>query len=54
MSTPDQETIASPCINVCQLNEAGTHCVGCQRSVDEIAHWSQYSDAQKRAVLARI
>lgn len=54
MSNIDQETVASPCINVCQLNEVGTHCVGCQRSVEEIAQWSQYSNAQKRAVLARI
>ena len=54
MTTTDETPVPSPCINVCQLNDTGTHCIGCQRSVDEIANWSQYSNAQKRIVLERI
>jgi uncharacterized protein len=29
-------------------------CEGCARTIDEIANWSRYSDADKRAVWLRI
>ncbi|MGB8437015.1 MAG: DUF1289 domain-containing protein [Burkholderiales bacterium] len=29
-------------------------CTGCLRTLEEIALWSQSSDAEKRAVLARL
>jgi len=48
----DEEVVASPCINVCKMNPATGLCEGCLRSLDEIASWSAYSPAQKRAVLA--
>jgi predicted Fe-S protein YdhL (DUF1289 family) len=50
----DEETVASPCINVCKMNEVTGVCEGCQRSIDEIASWSAYSDREKRAVLERL
>jgi len=48
----DEEVVASPCINVCKMNPATGLCEGCLRSLDEIASWSAYNPAQKRAVLA--
>lgn len=45
--------VRSPCINICRL-DAQRVCVGCLRSVDEIAGWRALSDAQRRAVLARL
>jgi predicted Fe-S protein YdhL (DUF1289 family) len=47
-----EEEVASPCINVCRMNDASGHCEGCRRSLDEIACWSTYTPAEKRAVLA--
>jgi uncharacterized protein len=48
-----QETeVASPCINVCRMDPASGYCEGCRRSLEEIASWSAYSPADKRAVLA--
>ncbi len=48
-----QETeVASPCINVCRMDETSGYCEGCRRSLEEIACWSVYSAAEKRAVLA--
>jgi predicted Fe-S protein YdhL (DUF1289 family) len=38
--------VLSPCIGVCQLDEAG-YCVGCHRNGDEIARWLQMTDAQR-------
>jgi predicted Fe-S protein YdhL (DUF1289 family) len=44
--------VASPCIDVCSLAADGI-CIGCGRSLDEIAAWSALPDDGKRAVLER-
>lgn len=44
--------IESPCINICKIDTATGWCVGCQRTLDEIAAWSAASDDRKRAILA--
>ena len=46
MSAP----VASPCVNVCKMDEASGWCTGCLRTLDEIAWWSQLDDEDKRAV----
>jgi predicted Fe-S protein YdhL (DUF1289 family) len=44
-------TVPSPCINVCTMDAASGLCIGCLRTIDEIAGWSRFSDDEKRAVL---
>ncbi|MDP2640370.1 MAG: DUF1289 domain-containing protein [Betaproteobacteria bacterium] len=44
--------VASPCVNVCRMDTASGFCEGCHRSLEEIASWSEYTAAEKRAVLA--
>ena len=44
--------VASPCIDVCRIDAKSGYCEGCQRSLEEIASWSAYGPAEKRAVLA--
>ncbi|MFZ5512315.1 MAG: DUF1289 domain-containing protein [Pseudomonadota bacterium] len=46
--------IASPCINVCRMDETTGYCTGCLRTLPEIAGWSAASDEEKRAVLAAV
>jgi len=48
------DEVASPCVNVCRMDAAKGYCEGCCRSLDEIASWSTYTPAEKRAVLARL
>jgi len=43
---------ASPCINVCSLDADG-NCVGCYRTIDEIACWGSMTPDEQRAVLRR-
>jgi uncharacterized protein len=43
-------TVASPCIDICQMNAATGWCEGCARSLDEIAAWSRLDDAAKQRV----
>ena len=45
---------ASPCIDVCEMDETLGLCKVCLRTIDEIAAWSGMSDNAKRAVLAQL
>jgi predicted Fe-S protein YdhL (DUF1289 family) len=46
--------VPSPCVSVCVLDAAGTNvCIGCGRTLDEVAAWSQMTNAQRRDVVAR-
>ena len=49
-----EQTVPSPCINVCRIDAASGVCVGCLRTIDEIAAWSTFDDAQRRDVWTRI
>lgn len=49
----DPETVISPCLSVCRMDEAGL-CEGCFRTLDEIAAWSGLDGAQRLAVWERI
>jgi uncharacterized protein len=42
---------ASPCIDVCRIDPDTGLCVGCRRTLDEIANWGRYSAEEKKAVL---
>ncbi|MGH8188620.1 MAG: DUF1289 domain-containing protein, partial [Steroidobacteraceae bacterium] len=42
----------SPCIKVCVL-DAESICIGCGRTIDEIAGWSRMSPAEQLAACER-
>jgi predicted Fe-S protein YdhL (DUF1289 family) len=44
-------SIESPCTGVCRLDPRGEFCLGCKRSLDEIADWPMLTSAAKRTVL---
>jgi len=46
--------VASPCISVCRMDEATGLCIGCQRTLEEIAAWSALDDDARRAVWVAI
>ena len=45
--------VASPCVKICQLDEAGC-CAACRRTLAEIAGWSGLSEPEKNRVLAAL
>ncbi|MDH3474902.1 MAG: DUF1289 domain-containing protein [Rhodospirillales bacterium] len=47
-------TIPSPCISVCQIDDATDCCIGCHRSIDEIRDWPIMSAEQKTEALGRV
>lgn len=42
----------SPCVKICHLDEAKGVCVGCRRTLPEIAMWSQMSGEERRRIMA--
>jgi predicted Fe-S protein YdhL (DUF1289 family) len=48
------QAMPSPCISVCEMDEASASCKGCFRTLDEIAVWSILDDSEKKAVWAAI
>jgi len=44
--------VASPCVKVCVVHPEARLCVGCLRSMDEIAAWGRMSTAERAAVIA--
>jgi predicted Fe-S protein YdhL (DUF1289 family) len=47
-------SIASPCNNVCAIDPVCGFCVGCGRSLAEIANWLGMSDADRARVMAEL
>ena len=47
------DNIRSPCIGICQLDVSMNVCVGCFRTRQEVAMWSDVSDDEKKEILAR-
>ncbi|MBB5701592.1 hypothetical protein FHS76_001443 [Ochrobactrum daejeonense] len=45
-------TIESPCILICTIDAETGFCLGCARTLDEIAQWSSMSADERMAVWA--
>jgi uncharacterized protein len=41
---------ASPCINLCRMDDEDRYCLGCFRTLDEIALWSDLNTEEKELV----
>ena len=48
------QTVASPCINVCRMDDEGDFCLGCFRTIEEIAVWSRAPDERRLTILAAV
>ena len=45
---------STPCIQICQIDADSRLCIGCWRSLDEIAAWSSLTEEQRLAVMASL
>jgi uncharacterized protein len=46
--------LETPCVNVCLLAAETAPCIGCGRTIDEIARWATMSDGERRAIMAAL
>jgi predicted Fe-S protein YdhL (DUF1289 family) len=47
-------SIATPCVKVCVVDGASSLCLGCWRTLSEIAGWSGLTDAERAAIMAQL
>lgn len=44
----------SPCVGVCIIDPASGYCLGCARTIPEIAGWLDFSAEEKQRILAAL
>lgn len=44
-------SLETPCVNICLLDAETGLCLGCGRTIEEIASWAAMSDSERRAVM---
>ena len=49
-----RDEIESPCVKVCVVDPSTGLCLGCHRTVEEIAGWSAMTREARRAVMAEL
>jgi uncharacterized protein len=47
-------TIESPCSKVCAVDARSAHCVGCGRTLAEIAGWIGFTAAERSRIMAEL
>jgi predicted Fe-S protein YdhL (DUF1289 family) len=53
-TSPPPAAIATPCVKVCAVDGASGLCLGCGRTLPEIAGWTRLSDAERAAIMAAL
>ncbi len=48
------EPVATPCVKVCIVDGESGLCVGCLRTLEEIAAWGRLEPAVREAVMAEL
>lgn len=49
-----RDEIESPCVKICVIHAEARLCVGCLRTIDEIAAWSKMTPEARRTVMAEL
>ena len=44
----------TPCIKVCQMDPAKGVCIGCCRTLDEIARWGGMTDRERETIISAL
>lgn len=50
----ERADVTSPCVKTCRIDDASGFCVGCGRTLDEIAAWGSLSEAGRRDIMSRL
>ena len=46
--------IKSPCVDVCKIDPESRVCLGCNRTIEEIANWRSLNDSEKKKILTKV
>jgi len=45
---------STPCIQVCVLDPDSGLCLGCGRTIEELARWSAMTEAERKRIMAEL
>jgi predicted Fe-S protein YdhL (DUF1289 family) len=48
------ESFATPCVKVCAVSGQSGLCIGCGRTLAEIASWGSLDEARRKAIMAEL
>lgn len=54
MPPPPPRPIATPCVQVCAVDGESGLCLGCLRTLAEIAGWVRFTDGERAALMAEL
>ena len=46
--------IATPCVKICVIDGESGLCLGCQRSLTEVAAWARFTDTERADIMAAL
>ncbi|EEW26082.1 protein of unknown function DUF1289 [Rhodobacter ferrooxidans] len=49
-----RDEVQSPCVKICVIHPTEHLCIGCLRSMAEIASWSQLTPARRAEIIAEL
>jgi len=49
-----ETTIESPCNRVCVVHPASRQCIGCGRTLDEIAQWAGLTGVERSRIMTQL
>ena len=52
--TKPPKPIVTPCVKVCAVDGASGYCLGCRRTLPEIAGWAKLSDEERAAIMTAL
>ena len=48
------QPVATPCVKVCVVDGESGLCLGCHRTLPEVAAWARFSDEARAAIMAAL
>jgi predicted Fe-S protein YdhL (DUF1289 family) len=46
--------VETPCVKICTLDARSGRCLGCARTIDEIARWGSMGAAERARIMAEL
>ena len=43
--------VMSPCKSICIMDAKSNLCIGCKRTIDEVARWPMIEDAERQRII---
>jgi predicted Fe-S protein YdhL (DUF1289 family) len=54
VSRKQSAPMETPCVDICEIDAVSGLCIGCGRSLNEIAGWAGMSPEQRRGIMAAL